>query len=74
MLAFSRIGGDLENPEGAGLRDFSVDFAFDVGEAICDKDMQEEPYLAFAVAHARTSHELLRKCQAILDAQPPTIR
>ncbi len=66
--------GDLGRLDASAVQDLTVDFAARLGDSFHEKDMSEEPYLAFAVAHDETVEGLLAKCQAILGLNPPQIQ
>lgn len=66
--------GGLANLEESPVENLTVDFAAQLGDFFHEKDMSEEPYLAFAVTHDDTVGGLLAKCQAILSLDPPRVR
>lgn len=68
-----RDWGDLANLDACGISGLTVDFAVELGHCFRERDLLEEPYLAFAVAHDETREGLLAKCEAILGLTPPRI-
>lgn len=65
--------GDLASPEALNALGVKIDYAVEVKQRFTDADMQEEPYVAFAVAHADTLEALLEKCHGILKLARPRI-
>jgi hypothetical protein len=65
--------GDLASPEALNALGVSIDRAVELKQRFTDADMQEEPYLAFAVAHADTLEALLEKCHGVLKLAKPRI-
>jgi hypothetical protein len=55
------------------IETLSVDFAVPLGQMFKPSDLDEEPYLAFAVAHDDTLAGLLEKCECILRLTPPCV-
>ncbi len=65
--------GDLVGPKVRAVPGLTIDFAVQRGHRFREKDMSEEPYLAFAVTYDDTVEGLFAKCQAILDFNPPRV-
>jgi hypothetical protein len=61
--------GALEEPGS----EISIDRAADLGQRFEERDLQEEPYLAFAVARDDTMEGILAKCHHILELERPSI-
>jgi hypothetical protein len=65
--------GDLDGPATANIDTLSIDFAASLGQTFLPTDLNEEPYLAFAVACDETRAGLFDKMDRILRLRPPTI-
>jgi hypothetical protein len=65
--------GDLASDDVLGRLGVSIDYAVELEHRFTEVDMQEEPYVAFAVGCADTAEALLQKCHAVLNLARPRI-
>ncbi len=65
--------GDLTWTGEPPVETLSVDFAAALGQIFAPTDLDEEPYLAFAVVHDDTLAGLLEKCDRVLGLTPPRL-
>lgn len=66
--------GELAESKPVALPNLQIDYAAELGDIFGEKEMSEEPYLAFAVIHDKRLDGILAKCEAILNLRPPEIR
>lgn len=65
--------GDLDGPKARDIDGLTIDFAANPGDEFREKDLWEEPYLAFAVISDDTIEGLLKKWEGLRILTPPQV-